>query len=97
MVTPKHLETLLLKNYIYVVALAPSLRRVLLYSVTAFPHYGSTIGLLSLLILIKVSYPNLRASLACLRSLSALWLATACRFMQVRHTGRYSDQTDHGF
>ena len=49
--TPKHLELLLLKNYIYIIALASDLQRVSFRGVIEFPYYNSTIKLLPLLIL----------------------------------------------
>ena len=54
--TPKHLEPLFLKNYIYVVALVPDLQRVSFHSVIEFLYYSSTIELLLLLIPINGFY-----------------------------------------
>ena len=58
--THKHSEPFSLDNYVRIVAVAPNLRKVSVYSTTAFFYHSSTIELLSLLILIKVSYPSLR-------------------------------------
>jgi hypothetical protein len=72
--TPEHSKPLPLENYARIVALAPDLRTVPLYGVTEFLHHSSTAELLSLLILIKGSYPSFKASLPCWKSSSALWL-----------------------
>ena len=61
--TAKHSEVLLLENYVRIVALAPDLRKVHLYSATEFLYYNSTIELLLLLMLIKRSYLSFRALL----------------------------------
>jgi hypothetical protein len=51
--TPKHPEPFLLEIYVRVAAIAPYLQRVPFYSVIKVLHHGSTIKLLSFLILIK--------------------------------------------
>jgi len=61
--TYKHSKLLLLENYVRIVALAPDLRKVHLYSATEFLYYNSTIELLLLLMLIKRSYLSFRALL----------------------------------
>jgi hypothetical protein len=63
--TPKHCEPLSPENYIRIVAIAPDLRKVSVYSAIEFLYHSSTIELLLLLILIKGSYPSFRALLLC--------------------------------
>jgi hypothetical protein len=53
------------------------------------PHHSSTIELSSLLILIKGSYPSLRASLPCWEVIVSLVAAVAHWFMQRHHADRY--------
>jgi hypothetical protein len=72
--TPEHSEPLPLEIYVRVVALAPDLRKVPLYGATEFLYHTSTIELLSLLILIKGSYPSFKAHYHAGKSSSALWL-----------------------
>ena len=55
----------LLENYIRVIALAPDLRAVPLYSIIKFFYYGSITKLLLLLILVRGSHPSFKASLPC--------------------------------
>ena len=45
--TPKHSEPLLAENYVRIVALAPDLWKVPVYSATEFLHHSSTIKLSS--------------------------------------------------
>jgi hypothetical protein len=59
--TPKPRRPLLPKNYVRIVAVAPTLQRVFFYVETAFHSYSTTIKLLPLLALMKGSYPSLRA------------------------------------
>ena len=61
--TSEHSELLPSENYVRIVALAPDLQKVSFYSIIEFLNRSSTIELLSLLILIKVSYPSFRVSL----------------------------------
>lgn len=63
--TPEHLEPLSLKNYSYVVALAPDLYRVSLCGVIEFLYYSSTIELLLLLIPINTFYLSSTGLLPC--------------------------------
>jgi hypothetical protein len=58
---PEYSKPLPLENYVRIVALAPDLRTVPLYGKIEFLHYSSTTELLSLLILIKGSYPSFKA------------------------------------
>jgi hypothetical protein len=59
--TPGHLEPLLLKNHVRIVALTPDLHRLSFYSVTDFFYRSSTTELLPSLILIKGFYPSFKA------------------------------------
>ncbi len=63
--TPKHSETLLLENYVRIVALAPDLQKVSFHSAIEFLSHSSTIKLLLLLIFMKGSYPSFKALLLC--------------------------------
>jgi hypothetical protein len=63
MATPGYSEPLLPDKYVYIVVLAPNLRKVSVYSNTDFSHHSSTTELLLLLILIKWPYPSFTASL----------------------------------
>src|SRR2546423_6305625 len=56
----KHLEALIFKNYIRVVALTPNLRRASFRSLAHFLPNSTTVKVLQLLILIKRSYQSLR-------------------------------------
>jgi len=69
--TPKHFKSLLVGNYVRIIALASNLREVSFYSVTELLYYNSTVELLSLLIFIKGSYPSFKAYYRTRKSLSA--------------------------
>jgi hypothetical protein len=88
--TPKHSEPLLPENYVRIVALSPDLWTVSIYSATEFLHHSSTIELLSLLKLIKRVIPELWGLTTILEIVISLVAAVARKFMQDRHTGRYS-------
>ncbi len=93
--TPKHSESLLVGNYVRIVALASNLREVSFYSVTELLYYNSTVELLSLLILIKGSYPSFKAYYHARKSLSAFWLlwyANSCEVTTRVGTFSPSDQ-----
>lgn len=80
--TPEHSEPLLLKYYGRIVALASNLRKVSFYSATELLYHNSTIKLLSLVILVKGSYPSFKAYNHARKSSSALWLlwyANSCK------------------
>jgi hypothetical protein len=86
---PKHSNPLPPENYPCIIALAPGLWNVSVYSKIEFLPHSSTIELLSLLILIKRSYPSFRTLLLWLAIVISLMAAVACRFMQDRYTGWY--------
>jgi hypothetical protein len=86
---PKYSNPLPPENYPRIIALAPGLWNVSVYSKIEFLPHSSTIELLSLLILIKRSYPSFRTSLLWLAIVMSLMAAVACRFMQDRYAGRY--------
>jgi hypothetical protein len=83
--TPEHSKPLRLENYVDIVALALDLRKVSFYNATEFLNHSSTIELLSLLILIKGSYPSFKASLTMPEIVISLVAAVASKFMQGRH------------
>ncbi len=85
---PEHSEPLLLENCVRIVALAPDLRTVPIYSTIEFLYHSSTTELLSLLILIKGFYPSFKAYYHAEKSLSALWLI-ARNLCKVDMLGRY--------
>ena len=87
--TPKHSKPLLLENYVYIVALAPDLRKVSVYCGTEFLYYSFTTKPFLLLILIKGSYPSFRGLTTMLDIVMSLVAAVARRFMQGRHLARY--------
>src|SRR5436305_1391565 len=95
--TPEHPEPLPLENYVRIVALAPDLPTVPLYGATEFLHHSSTAVLLSLLILIKGSYPSFKASLPCWKSSSALRLLGHANSCEVATRVATSDQRDQRF
>jgi hypothetical protein len=88
--TPEHSEPLPPENYVRIVALSPDLWTVSIYSATEFLHHSSTIELLSLLKLIKRVIPELWGLTTILEIVISLVAAVARKFMQDRHTGRYS-------
>jgi len=93
--TPEHSETLLIGNYVRIVALASDLREVSFYSATELLHHNFTVELLSLLILIKGSYPSFKAHYHARKSLSAFWLlwyANSCKVATRVGTFSPSDQ-----
>ena len=93
--TPKHSEPLPLENYVRIVALASDLRKVSFYSATEFLHHNSTIEFLSLLILIKGSYPSFKAHYHARKSSSVfglLWYANSCKVATRVGTSSRSDQ-----
>jgi len=63
--SPKHLEPLLPKIYICVVALAPDLQRVSLCDIIEILYHSATIELLLLLIPINRIYPSSKGLLLC--------------------------------
>ena len=72
--TPGHPKPLPLPNHLRIVALAPDLERVSIYSVIKFLYHSSTIKLLLLLILIKWLYLSFKALVLRWKSRSAFWL-----------------------
>jgi hypothetical protein len=61
--TPEYPKPLPLENYVRRVALAPDLWTVSVYTIIEFLYHSSIIELLSLLILMKMLFPSLKASL----------------------------------
>src|SRR6266487_5678229 len=87
--TLKHLEPLLPKNYIQIVAFTPNLQRALFYSKTMFLYYSTTTKLLPLAIFIKECYLSRRASIQCWDVIVSLVPIVVCKFMQGHHANQY--------
>ena len=97
MATPELSKPLPLENYVRVVALAPDLRKVSVCGTTGFLHHSSTIELLSLLILMKGSYPSFKVSYHAGKSSSALWLLRYANSWKVATRVGTSSQNDQRF
>jgi hypothetical protein len=87
--TRKYSEPLPPKNYVRIVAFAPDLRRAFSHGVIEFLHHRTTIKLLSLLMLMKGSYPSLRTSLSYWEVVISLVAAIARKFTQSCHSDWY--------
>jgi ABC-type amino acid transport system permease subunit len=95
--TPEHLEHLLSKYYVRIVAIAPDLRRAFFHGVTEILPHGTSFELLSLLILIKRALSEPQSLTAYQEVVISLVAAIACIFMQSRYADRYSNRSDHQY
>jgi hypothetical protein len=91
----KHLEALIFKNYICVVALTPNSRKVSFRTLADFLLNSTTVKVLQLLIFIKRSYQSLRTLLRCRKLLSISYLllrANSCRVATPISTRDWNDR-----